>query len=844
LVVDDNAGKRLALTAVLAPLGYAIVEADSGQAALRCIMAQDFAVILLDVCMPDMDGFETAALIRQRQESEMTPIIFITAFANDEIKNTDRYAEGAVDFIFAPAPPEELRAKVSVFVNLFLQAEDLATRARDVQASADQLRLLTDAAPIGIFQTDAEGKYVYTNPRWSDITGIPAEEASGRSWDTIVSLGEHKGLFGEVFERPDLPSAGLSHRLEIRHSDSTSRTVLVTSEPIPDGDGGISGSVGTLADATPEAEREAALAEARDEATEASRLKSYFLANMSHEIRTPMNGVIGMTELLLETDLDAVQRDFATTVQTSGKALLGIIDDILDFSKVEAGKLEIETIEFSVHTLVDDVVALLTGPARAKGLVLASSVERYVPVVVKGDPGRVRQVLTNLIGNAIKFTSSGKIKVRVSRVNVSDRESFIRFDVSDSGDGISPDKVGLIFQPFAQADTSTSRKYGGTGLGLAISSQLVTLMGGKYGVSSELGAGSNFWFTIQLPAKDEVDVFDTAPLDTNPIRSGTETFDHVGSSGPVGTESEQMHPEDTKAHFQVEPALDESRSAAGNATRVLSSARPFNTEPERGRLLLAEDNLINQKVAVAMLTSAGYRVDTVSNGLTALDAVAGVPYDAILMDCQMPELNGYEATAAIRAMKSSARLTPIIAITAGAREEDRERCLAGGMDRYLSKPVHKEALLALVAECLEVENSETTEASPPIVQDPDSETVIDPDIIEELRLLGGAGNQEFLAEIVGLFIENTDPLLDALNHAQAHGDSLAVGQIAHSIKGSSGQVGGRGLASACSRLEARATSASVTQGPTDIHEVEQAYRDLCLSLTDQVSRAEPRSLRG
>ena len=327
--------------------------------------------------MPIMDGFETAALIRQRRQSGDDADHLHHGVRQRRDRETDLYAEGAVDFIFAPVPPDELRAKVSVFANLFIKAEELAARAREVQTSADQLRLLTDAAPIGIFQTDAENRYVYTNPRWTEITGIPAEEAAGQ-WDTIIGSEERAGLIAELPD-PDVYRGELSHRFEIPLPGSASRIVLVTSKSIPDRDGGIAGWVGTLADVTAEAGAEAAMSDARDKATEASRLKSDFLANMSHEIRTPMNGVIGMTDLLLETDLDARQRDYAQTVRNSGEALLTIINDILDFSKVEAGKLEIEDIEFDVRTVVDDVVDLLAGPAQAKGLELVAVIERSVP---------------------------------------------------------------------------------------------------------------------------------------------------------------------------------------------------------------------------------------------------------------------------------------------------------------------------------------------------------------------------------------------------------------------------------------------------------------------------------
>lgn len=779
LLVDDSANKRFALRSILSPLGYSIVEADSGLAALRCVMAQDFAVILLDVRMPDMDGLETAAHIRQRRQSEMTPIIFITAYGRSEIANLDLYSQGAVDFIFAPVPPNELRAKVAVFAKLFMKAEELAAQAREVQESADQLRFLTDAAPIGIFQTDAENRYVYTNPRWSEITGVLPEQASGRSWDTIVSADQQPGLIAALADAP-AGGAEICHKFQIQPPGSSSRIVLVTSRSIPNGEGGIAGWVGTLADVTAEAGAEAAMSQARDAATEGSRLKSDFLANMSHEIRTPMNGVIGMTELLLETELDPRQREYAQTVRTSGEALLAIIEDILDFSRVEAGKLKIENLEFDPRTTVEDVVDLLASPAQAKGLELVVVIEESVPAAVSGDPGRVRQVLTNLLGNAVKFTQTGEIVVRVKGQSVG-QDRFVRFEVSDTGDGIAADQLDEIFEPFVQADTSTSRRYGGTGLGLAICSQLVSLMGGACGVSSRKGLGSTFWFTIRVQADleqhgqtatpDAGDLTGVSALivDDNatqrevlseylkkwgmsvstaesgwaamgamhaavargkpfavalidkamPGMSGLELSEVVladtalstrlilmtglgedvqmastGYSGVCCTLFKPIHQERLRASLRG--ALDLQQAvvlANGPAAQPPSSGG----ETRKGRLLLAEDNLVNQTVALAFLSQAGYQVDTALNGAIAVKAASKEPYDAILMDCQMPEMNGYEATAAIRALEGSRRHTPIIALTAGARAEDRERCLAEGMDDYLSKPLKKDVLLSLVA---------------------------------------------------------------------------------------------------------------------------------------------------
>jgi PAS domain S-box-containing protein len=788
LVVDDNAAKRLALRAVLLPLGCSIVEADSGLAALRCLMVQEFAVILLDVRMPVMGGFETAAHIRLRRQSEMTPIIFITAHGGDEIV-TDRFAEGAVDFLFAPVQPDELRAKVSFFANLFVRAQALAEQAREVQATADQLRLLTDAAPIGIFQTDAENRYVYTNPQWTEITGIRQVDAIGQRFDTIVSADQRAGIAAELTSGVGSRTE-LSHRFEISVPNSAPRIVLVNTRSMLHNDGETEGWVGTLADITAAAGAEAAMSAARDEATKASRLKSDFLANMSHEIRTPMNGVIGMTDLLLETDLGAVQRDYAQTVRNSGEALLTIINDILDYSKVEAGMLEIEDLEFDVRSVVDDVTDLLAGSAKAKGLELVVQLDSAVPAVVSGDPGRLRQVLTNLIGNAVKFTRDGEIVLRMSLAEIPGDDTVVRFEVSDTGDGMTEENLSLIFAPFVQADTSTSRRYAGTGLGLAISSQLVALMGGEIGASSTLGLGSTFWFTICVHT----------------------VASHSGD-GPGGLDG------------------DEDPAAIATASKAVHPANRDVGAP-MGRLLLAEDNLINQKVAVAMLSGAGYQVDTVLDGAAAVLAAAAHPYDVILMDCQMPDLNGYEATAAIRAQEGADRHTPIVALTAGARQEDRERCLSAGMDGYLAKPIGKDALLALVARSMN-KCAASISSKPRVGHTSAAEFAIDHAEFDELRLLAEATEHDFVTNLIDQFVEETDLLLRDLREASTNGDASAVGHIAHSIKGSGGQLGGRRLALSCDRLEQTATTGGLSHGPDDLAQVERDYAELRDALTEQ-----------
>ena len=805
LIVDDDPGKRLALGSILAPLGHTIVEAESGLVALRCLMRQDFAVILLDVRMPIMDGFETAALIRERQQSEMTPIIFVTAHGNDEMLDADLYTQGEVDFIFAPVNPKELRAKVSVFANLFTRAEELAARAREVQTSADQLRFLTDAAPVGIFQTDAQNRYVYTNPRWSEITGISAEKAAGQEWGTIIDWQERDQVAADLIG-VSADQAEFSQRFRIQPPESEPRIVIVTSRSIPGRNGEIVGSVGILADVTAEAGAEVAMADARDKATEASQLKSDFLANMSHEIRTPMNGIIGMTEMLLETDLDDRQRDYAVTVRNSGDGLLTIINDILDFSKVEAGKLTIEEIDFDVRTIVADVVDLLIGPARAKGLSLTPVIDKSVPALVSGDPGRIRQVLINLIGNAIKFTHAGEISVRISRDEAIPTDDFLRFQVSDTGDGIASDKLETVFQPFIQGDATTSRKYGGTGLGLSISSQLVALMGGDCGVSSEPGVGSVFWFTISIAEHRDANAKGS---DAALAGVGTAT---IADTVPT-------------SHTADDDSLVNTRFARLGP-------------PER--VLLAEDNQVNQQVAQAMLEHLGFTVDVVTDGAEAVKAVTRNPYAAVLMDCQMPTLDGYQATREIRRVQGVAAHVPIIAVTASAMSSDQQRCLAAGMDDYIPKPLSLTALGAVLERWApekpdhEAAGESPVEAAAAAARR--ASPTIDPQVLARLSVLGEAsGEDNLLKRLKILFLSDADTHVGAIHQAIAADDASAMGESAHTLGGASSNLGATLLAELCATLEASGESGDMIASAASLEAIEAELVRVRAALDMQVA---------
>ncbi|MFZ2490202.1 MAG: response regulator [Thermoanaerobaculia bacterium] len=651
------------------------------------------------------------------------------------------------------------------------------TRQRVVE---ERFHAFMDHSPTAAFIKDAEGRYVYANAQMNSLFASVGQSVVGRT-DADLLPAEIAATIGE-HDRNALATGKAVQVIEEVPVDGIVRQWLVYKFPI-DEDGKTSCLGGVAIDLTDRLQLERDLAAARDAALGSAREKSQFLANMSHEIRTPMNGVLGLLGILLDTPLTADQHDLAQTARSSADALLSIINDILDFSKIEAGKLTFEDLDLDIRAACDSVIDLLAESARAKSLEIGCVIDPRIPRLLRGDPGRLRQVLLNLVGNAVKFTSDGGVLIQVEREEERGGRVSLRFRVTDTGAGVPHAVRPHLFEPFTQAEASTTRRFGGTGLGLAISRQLVRMMEGEIGCESEPGCGSTFWFTASFECNESHEAvvphgFEASRVliveDSTVTRhllamqltawhianetavNGVSALSMLRNAAAAGSPFDvvitdlQMpqidgvtlarliaaNPDLGKPRVIVvtsgSASFDASALAASGITRCLRkpvkpqhllaalSGETHDAQrlpppialsiapslPVHHRVLVVDDNVINQKVAVRQLQKLGIAADAVGNGIEALEAVGRIAYDLVLMDCQMPEMDGYAATAQIRAREAvSGTRMPIIALTASASDADRKRCLEAGMDDFVSKPVREEALRNTLALWLEPETA-------------------------------------------------------------------------------------------------------------------------------------------
>ena len=757
---------------------------------------------------------------------------------------------------------------------------------KSVVESARRTRALVDNVVDGIVLVDANGFIVEFNPAAERIFGHRAGDVIGRAWQVLAPPGDtgYGKLLEDCVKRGEGAAQSVVRELigVRKHGEQFPVELSVSPTPI----NGQTMFTALVRDITEPKRARQALIEASEAAEQANRAKSEFLANMSHEIRTPMNGVLGMTELLLETQLEALQRDYAETIRDSAKGLLTVVNDVLDYSKVEAGQLHLEKIDMDLRDVFEDVGRLVAMQAHAKNLDVVVQVDPSLPDLVTGDPGRMRQVLLNLGSNAVKFTEKGKVHLSLLVTHRDSRQMTVRCEVRDTGIGIPAHRIGRLFKPFSQVDSSMTRRFGGTGLGLSIVRSLVDLMGGQVRVESTLGVGSVFWFTATfevcnrqlavapgkanligkrvlivddhetnrrvLAAQVQRLKIETAEADT--AQRALELLAEAHSEGrPFDAVLIDQHmPQTDGAQLGSSLAADArfrslrlvlltSLGRRGDARRfselgfsayllkpvtqrdltdcltLVMSGQPIDahlrTQPiitrhqlralrsrQQRLLLLVDDNPVNQKVGKALLERLGYRVDLAANGKEALHSWEQGRYDAILMDCQMPEMDGYQATREIRRREDGERHIPIIAVTAHAMTGAEEECLAAGMDAYQSKPLDREKLAKCLVTLLPEQSESDAETvggaaqlETPSVRAVASENAtrsvdaapVDWDKIEQ----AAGGDNEFALELADTFAQSSRQAIERIESALASNDIAGVQRAAHSIKGAAGSIG-------------------------------------------------------
>ncbi len=784
-------------------------------------------------------------------------------------------------------PLKDTEGKNAGLQGIFWDVTERKRMEEQLAFERDLLRALLDNVPDRIYFKDTESRFLQCSLAMAQRLGLrDPSEVVGKKDSDFHPADRAKEYF-EDEQRILMTGAPIINKIE-RQTDTEGnvRWASVTKVPTRNRAGFITGIIGISRDITDLKAAEEELEDARDKALESTRLKSQFLAAMSHEIRTPMNGIIGMIELLLDTALTPAQGEFASTINTSAHALLHIINDILDFSKIEAGKLVIEDEPFDLYEVVEDSLELLAHRAQAKNLDPVCSISPDVARWVKGDSVRLRQIIVNLLGNAVKFTEQGEVMAKVSLVEETEETASVRIAISDTGIGIEPEIQARIFEAFTQADGTTTRRYGGTGLGLSISRQLVEMMGGQISLESTVGEGSEFFFTLKLPkasptSKAEppnlndirllvavenehrrqiiLDVTKSWGLLSRSATSGTEAIEYLRQANAADqpfdlaiidiklpdtdglTLAENIHHDTTIAELRLvlltplgqrmdveilrlagfsaallKPVrqdrlreclsrvmlsgIDNDQDLSSDST-IIKLASDQSSIVRTLRILLVEDNTVNQQVALLQLRKLGYTPDLVDNGAKAVDAFRKSDYNLVLMDCQMPVMDGYEATRQIREFetKNNRSPVPIVAMTADASTDHDDARLEAGMNATVTKPVHLPDLRAVIesvsADIAVIQTAATKPA------ETEELPVLDPTVLENLREMGEPGEPDPVEELIELFLEDAPMRIEKMVEGLDKQDLEQARVAAHSLKGSARNLGALALSGAAESIE-------------------------------------------